>query len=290
VWDPGDPHDDISVPDDDHNAKRTYSDLRDVIRAGDALCSGAMMTETLKQTQAVMRGKEVDEYKVVGLASVEDMRWLVRAAVNLADEEGEDKEGEDAPADEKAGVDRKKVKDDDPDSAAGVDWKNEPCWEDLPKPLPLQEAPHCILFVGANNSDESELSLKKEAKLMEEKFTSKYGSQAWRTLVVFRHDFFVDMQSLVEALVRHQPVGVHFVCHGHVSALSLYEDHVSVQRLVKTLSTWSSSGSALRLVVANACSSAHLAEALSEHVDFVIGHHQPVQDEAAVNFAAVLYE
>ena len=306
------------------------------------------MTETLKQTQAVMRGGEEVECKVVGLASVEDMRWLVRA-VNLADEEGEDEQGDDAPADEEAGVDRKKVKDDDPDSAAsvsaelnqerndqqsddgieqgeasnasrvppetpqsgrakvkkswdeirkkqhseeiaGVDWKNEPCWEDLPKPLPLQEAPHCILFVGANNSDASELSLKKEAKLMEEKFTSTYGSQAWRTLVVFRHDFFVDMQSLVEALVRHQPVGVHFVCHGHVSALSLYEDHVSVQVLVKTLSTWSSSGSALRLVVANACSSAHLATALSEHVDFVIGHHQPVQDDAAVNFAAVLYE
>ena len=289
MWDPGDPHDDISVPDDDHNAQRTYSGLRVVIRAGDALCSGTMMTETLRQTQAVMRGGEEVEYKVVGLASVEDMRWLVRA-VNLADEEGEDEEGEDAPADEKAGVDRKKVKDDAPDSAAGVDWKNEPCWEDLPKPLPLQEAPHCILFVGANNSDASELSLKKEAKLMEEKFTSTYGSQAWRTLVVFRHDFFVDMQSLVEALVRHQPVGVHFVCHGHVSALSLYEDHVSVQVLVKTLSTWSSSGSALRLVVANACSSAHLATALSEHVDFVIGHHQPVQDDAAVNFAALLYE
>ena len=69
VWDPGDPHDDISVPDDDHNAKRTYSDLRDVIRAGDALCSGTMMTETLKQTQAVMRGGEEVECKVVGLAS-----------------------------------------------------------------------------------------------------------------------------------------------------------------------------------------------------------------------------
>jgi len=66
---------------------------------------------------------------VVASDSVEDMRWLVRAAVNLADEEGEDKEGEDAPADEKAGVDRKKVKDDAPDSAAGVDWKNEPCWD-----------------------------------------------------------------------------------------------------------------------------------------------------------------
>jgi hypothetical protein len=218
------------------------------------------------------------------------MRWLVRAAVNLADEEGENEEGEDAPADEKAGVDRKKVKDDAPDSVAGVDWKNKPCWEDLPKPLPLQEAPHCILFVGANNSDESELSLRKEAQLMEEKFTSKYGSQEWWTQVVFRYDFFVDMQSLVTALNGHQPVGVHFVCHGHVSALSLYEDHVSVQRLVKTLSTWSSSGSALRLVVANACNSAHLATAMSEHVDFVIGHHLPVQDDAAINFASVLYE
>ena len=66
VWDP---HDDISVPDDDHNAQRTYSGLRVVIRAGDALCSGTMMTETLKQTQAVMRGGEEVECKVVGLAS-----------------------------------------------------------------------------------------------------------------------------------------------------------------------------------------------------------------------------
>lgn len=41
-----------------------------------------MMTETLKQTQAVMRGGEEVECKVVGLASVEDMRWLVRA-VNI---------------------------------------------------------------------------------------------------------------------------------------------------------------------------------------------------------------
>ena len=105
--------------------------------------------------------------------------------VNLADEEGEDEEGEDAPADEKAGVDRKKVKDDAPDSAAGVDWKNEPCWEDLPEPLPLQEAPHCILFVGANNSDESELSLRKEAQLMEENLSlllntvRKRGGPRW---------------------------------------------------------------------------------------------------------------
>ncbi len=53
VWDPGDPHDDISV----------------VILAGDVLCSGTMMTETLKQTQAVMRGGEEVENKVVGLAS-----------------------------------------------------------------------------------------------------------------------------------------------------------------------------------------------------------------------------
>jgi len=65
-----------------------------------------------------------------------------------------------------------------------------------------------------------------------------------------------------------------------------------VQKLTDAFATWSgeTGGGALRLVVANACYSANLATVLSKHVAFVIGHHAPVQDTSAVQFAEVLYK
>ncbi len=72
VWDP---HDSSSVPRGDRGAnERRYKDVREVLRAGDALCHAAALTLNPGQTQAAMRGGEdVDEYEVVGLADVEDM-------------------------------------------------------------------------------------------------------------------------------------------------------------------------------------------------------------------------
>ena len=124
----------LSVPDGDRKANCgrkancTYKDLRVVIRAGNALCSGAMMTETLQQTQAVMwAGKEVDKYEVVGLAGVEDMLWLVDkvGAANRADEENEDD-----PAHEEDEDDPHPHRD-----AAGVDWETDRMCHARPWPL-----------------------------------------------------------------------------------------------------------------------------------------------------------
>jgi len=176
------------------------------------------------------------------------------------------------------------------DPATQVDWKVEPAWHDLPAP-PAPPERFCILLMGANNNDEAKLSLEREVETMRDAFTAEWGGDTWRGVVVFQHFLFADMQHLVKGLLDFKPIVVHFACHGHQSALSLYQDPVSVQRLTCTLAAWSgeTGGGALRLVVANACHSAALATALLEHVDFVIGHHAPVKDAAAVQFAKVLY-
>jgi len=159
----------------------------------------------------------------------------------------------------------------------------------LPEPTPPPAGPFCILFVGASNSDEDKLSIEREVKVIEEQFTKEWGADSWRHMVTFKHFFYADMQELVQGLLDYKPVGVHFVCHGFTSALSLFDDLVSVEKLAKALAAWARDDAFLRFVIANSCDSAALACALAEHVDFVIGHDRSVGDAAALEFARVLY-
>jgi hypothetical protein len=71
--------------------------------------------------------------------------------------------------------------------------------------------------------------------------------------------------------------------------LSLFEQDLSADDLEKFVASWTASGKRLRVVIANACNSDHIAQALSKHVDFVIDHTTPVDDKDAVAFARVLY-
>ena len=168
-------------------------------------------------------------------------------------------------------------------------WADEPELASLPVPPPPPSGPFCILVVGASNSDEAKLSMEREVKVMEAQFTKEWGAESWRHVVQFKHFFYADMQELVQGLLDYKPVGVHFVCHGFKSALSLFDDLVSVETLTRALAAWAREDAFLRFVVANSCDSAALARALSDHVDFVVGHDTKVADAAAVEFARVLY-
>jgi len=175
--------------------------------------------------------------------------------------------------------------------SSAVDWKEEPMWQELPAPAPPPER-FCILFVGANNNDEAKLSLEREVETMRDAFTEAHGRGDWQHVVEFKHFLFADIQHLVKGLLDIKPVVVHFTCHGKLSALSLYQDPVSVQRLIDAFAALSkqTGGGALQLVVANACHSAHMKRALTARVDFVIGYHEPVKDAAAVKFSKVFYQ
>jgi len=94
---------------------------------------------------------------------------------------------------------------------------------------------------------------------------------------------------LSRAVRLHDSTVLHFSCHGHTSALSLFGQDLAAQDLVKFIESWCASGKRLQFIIANAYHSAEIVHTLSNHVDFVIGHSTHVLDADVVNFARELY-
>jgi len=167
-------------------------------------------------------------------------------------------------------------------------WQ-EPNWSKLPD-LDLPSPPYCILFVGANNSATAELSLEEEFTKARDAFSFRRGSDFWHQHVMFERQLCASKNELAQGLLKHKPAILHFAHHGQKSALELFQGDVEVDKLLQALAGWSGAGTKkLHLIVANACDSSHFAQSLFQHVDFVIGHHQPVEDHVAINFAESLY-
>jgi len=165
----------------------------------------------------------------------------------------------------------------------------EPNWEKLPVPgLPVP--PYRILFIAANNTRDAQLGIEKEVTEMELNFHANNTKIAWgHHNVFFTRTHFASTEDLAKLLELHDPVILHFACHGTKSALSLFEHDVDAVKFTDFIAKWTASGKRLQLIVANTCHSNHLIQALREHVDFAIGHDGPVRDTDAQDFACVLY-
>jgi ankyrin repeat protein len=161
-------------------------------------------------------------------------------------------------------------------------------WAALPAPVP-PVPPYCILFAGANNANEIQLDLENEVRQIHDAFIQRHGSNSWGDKVIFKHSFYSTTADLSRDLRIHDPACLQFSCHGDASALALFRQDLAAQDLVNFIASWCASGKRLQLIIVNACDSAEIVHALSEHVDFVIGHSTPVVDADAVNFARELY-
>ena len=111
----------------------------------------------------------------------------------------------------------------------------------------------------------------------------------WGDKLQFQHSCFASTVDLSRGLREHNPIILHFAWHGHKSALSLFEQDLAAQDLEKFIASWIASGKRLRVIIANACNSDQIAQALSKHIDFVICHATSVSDEDDVAFARELY-
>jgi tetratricopeptide (TPR) repeat protein/formylglycine-generating enzyme required for sulfatase activity len=100
------------------------------------------------------------------------------------------------------------------------------------------------------------------------------------------------LSDLQQALLDHSPDIVHFACHGSAQAeLLLMQDGgeaapVPAAALSETLRVLKDN---LILVVFNACFSSTQAAAIRESVGLAIGMAWPIEDRAAIKFAAALY-
>ena len=174
-------------------------------------------------------------------------------------------------------------------TASPTQWQ-EPNWSELPV-LDLPSPPYCILFVGPNNSTTAKLSLEEEFAKVRDAFSFKRGSEFWSQRVVFERLFFASKNDLVQGLLKHNPTILHFACHGQKSALELFQGDLGADVSLQAMAGWSDADNKtnLHLIVANAWNSFLFAQSLSQHVDFVIGHDQPVEDRVAIDFAESLY-
>lgn len=169
-----------------------------------------------------------------------------------------------------------------------------------------------ILFLGANPSSTTSLALQREVREIQRRLgkTSFTLDQAWA----------VRVEDLQGALLRYDPEIVHFSGHGERGRAGAFPREASAtrgsgayrppaaQREPAGILVEADDGSAVRLdvravgdlfrilrgrirvVVLNACYSAEQAEAIRPHVDYVIGMSRAIHDEAAVAFAATLYD
>jgi len=301
------PRDAQSVPqsDGDPRWRNAYAKTRAVILAGETLCGGAVVTAGIAQTERAMRGGgegdagEGVEYEVVGVAAQNSPTPPLPADAET-DAAAEAAEASDSAPQTPASTTQASTSPPNKSmqESQRSSWRlrrrsvcrtTSPCGRACRRLRRRRAGPFASWLSARATATRSRSAWSVEK--MRIAFCEEWGTEAWLNVVTFEVFYFTDTERLVQALQRYKPVGVHVVCHGFTSALSLHRDLASVDRLAEAFAAWvrEPAGSGLRFLVANSCDSAHLANVLAAHVDLVVGHHMPVRDADALKFARALY-
>jgi hypothetical protein len=145
-----------------------------------------------------------------------------------------------------------------------------------------------VLVASANPIDTDRLALDEEVR----DITARLRATPGRDAVELRTAWAMRPLDLLSELNEHAPAVVHFSGHGTPDGRLVFLDAtgqgkpVTGQALSATLVTAAES---VRVVVLNACFSAELARALTEHIDVAVGMNRPVGDDAARVFASAFY-
>jgi hypothetical protein len=145
-----------------------------------------------------------------------------------------------------------------------------------------------ILILAANPKTTPPLRLDEEVREINEGLRrSKYRDQ-----FEIQSRWAVRMRDLRRALLDVEPQIVHFTGHGKEGGI-LVEDELG---MAVSISTEALSGLFEKLanhvecVLLNACYSEPQANAISRHIDYVIGMREEIDDKAAIEFAVGFYD
>ena len=103
----------------------------------------------------------------------------------------------------------------------------------------------------------------------------------------------VRSQELPDLLTEHSPEFVHFCGHGTGEDGIVLEDENGRERVISTeiLSRiFNTFADEINCVVLNACDSYHQAQAIVQHINYVVGIRQLILDQAAFTFAVGFYK
>jgi hypothetical protein len=155
---------------------------------------------------------------------------------------------------------------------------------------PSAQKESVVLFIAANPVNADPLRTGKEFMVIVEAL----GKGREEARVKIHPWLAARTKDISRELIQVKPWVVHFAGHGggpEESFAAEDEDgyaHIippgGLARLFKT------AGQGVECVIINACSTIGLAQALSQHVDYVIAMSQPIYDWAAIEFSRAFYQ
>ncbi|MCP4697623.1 MAG: CHAT domain-containing protein [Gammaproteobacteria bacterium] len=149
--------------------------------------------------------------------------------------------------------------------------------------------PKNILLVTANPLDTTRLRVDEEIREIQTglKLSQQPGGILLHSQLAARP---VDIR---RAMLAHKPAIVHFSGHGEGDAGLVFEDSagnaapVSAEALARFFELFAVH---VQCVVLNACYSEVQADAIAEHINYVVGMNQAIDDRAAIEFAVAFYD
>ncbi len=145
-----------------------------------------------------------------------------------------------------------------------------------------------ILLLSANPTNTSKLRLDEEVREIE----AGLERAKYRDEFEIISKWAVRVDDLRRALLDHEPQIVHFSGHGEGNQGLALENNsgkmqlVSASALAKLFKLFPQ----VECVVLNACYSQVQAEAIHQHIDYVIGMNKEIGDKAAIEFAVGFYD
>ncbi|KAJ1488191.1 hypothetical protein T484DRAFT_1783923 [Baffinella frigidus] len=157
-----------------------------------------------------------------------------------------------------------------------------------------------VLFIGANVKGKEELKLDElEVEKEQERLWAAFKDEKGRTFfekrgVLFVPDTFADVSDVIRKVGKRRPTVVHFACHGGEQGLHFSRSFLGSSEFAEFLRHHNDElpgSERVRLVIVNACKSGAFAAALTQWVDFAIGHgEEDAVDDEAIVFTEILYQ
>ncbi len=146
-----------------------------------------------------------------------------------------------------------------------------------------------ILILSANPKDTNKLRLDEEVREIQAALKRANNREQFEIVT----EWAVRVDDLRRALLDHEPTIVHFCGHGAGSNGLALENNFGQVQLVSTESLaklFKLFKNTVECVLLNACYSEAQAEAIYQHIDYVIGMNRAIGDRAAIEFAVGFYD
>ncbi|MDJ0615710.1 MAG: CHAT domain-containing protein [Calothrix sp. MO_192.B10] len=146
-----------------------------------------------------------------------------------------------------------------------------------------------ILFLAADPSDAARLRLGQESRDIGERL--QLGKEGDKYQLEQRYS--VRVGDITQSIFDLEPEIIHFSGHGTEKGELWFENELGKVQPVEAdalAAMFELFATQVNCVVLNACYSEIQAQAIAEHIPFVIGMNDEIGDEAAINFAVGFYK